>query len=409
MAVGETRFPAMPVIEGLRLGTAMAGIKKPGRRDLVVIEIAEGARVAGSFTLNAFCAAPVTVAKEHLAACQARGEGARLLVINTGNANAGTGQAGLRDARATCAELARLAGVPEDGVLPFSTGVIGEPLPMERLLGGLSPALDALGADGEAWQQAGEGILTTDTRPKGASVTLELGERTVTINGISKGSGMIKPNMATMLAFVATDAAIEQELLDSLLRETVNRSFNCITVDGDTSTNDACMLIATGRGATVASDEEIAVFRNGLQRVMTELAQAIVRDGEGATKFVTLQVQEAASREEALDVAFTVAHSPLVKTALFASDANWGRILAAVGRAPVRDFDVERVIIDLGDVRLVENGGRAAGYTEEQGSRVMRESEIVIRIALGRGEESATVWTTDLSHEYVSINADYRS
>ncbi|MCE8032373.1 bifunctional glutamate N-acetyltransferase/amino-acid acetyltransferase ArgJ [Billgrantia tianxiuensis] len=409
MAVGETRFPAMPVIEGLRLGTAMAGIKKPGRRDLVVIEIAEGARVAGSFTLNAFCAAPVTVAKEHLAACQARGEGARLLVINTGNANAGTGQAGLRDARATCAELARLAGVPEDGVLPFSTGVIGEPLPMERLLGGLSPALDALGADGEAWQQAGEGILTTDTRPKGASVTLELGERTVTINGISKGSGMIKPNMATMLAFVATDAAIEQELLDSLLRETVNRSFNCITVDGDTSTNDACMLIATGRGATVASDEEIAVFRNGLQRVMTELAQAIVRDGEGATKFVTLQVQEAVSREEALDVAFTVAHSPLVKTALFASDANWGRILAAVGRAPVRDFDVERVIIDLGDVRLVENGGRAAGYTEEQGSRVMRESEIVIRIALGRGEESATVWTTDLSHEYVSINADYRS
>ncbi|MDX5434449.1 MAG: bifunctional glutamate N-acetyltransferase/amino-acid acetyltransferase ArgJ [Halomonas sp.] len=409
MAVGETRFPAMPVIEGLRLGTAMAGIKKPGRRDLVVIEIAEGARVAGSFTLNAFCAAPVTVAKEHLAACQARGEGARLLVINTGNANAGTGQAGLRDARATCAELARLAGVPEDGVLPFSTGVIGEPLPMERLLGGLSPALDALGADGEAWQQAGEGILTTDTRPKGASVTLELGERTVTINGISKGSGMIKPNMATMLAFVATDAAIEQELLDSLLRETVNRSFNCITVDGDTSTNDACMLIATGRGATVASDEEIAVFRNGLQRVMTELAQAIVRDGEGATKFVTLQVQEAVSREEALDVAFTVAHSPLVKTALFASDANWGRILAALGRAPVRDFDVERVIIDLGDVRLVENGGRAAGYTEEQGSRVMRESEIVIRIALGRGEESATVWTTDLSHEYVSINADYRS
>ncbi|MCE8020085.1 bifunctional glutamate N-acetyltransferase/amino-acid acetyltransferase ArgJ [Halomonas sp. MCCC 1A11036] len=409
MAVGETRFPAMPVIEGLRLGTAMAGIKKPGRRDLVVIEIAEGARVAGSFTLNAFCAAPVTVAKEHLAACQARGEGARLLVINTGNANAGTGQIGLRDARATCAELARLAGVPEDSVLPFSTGVIGEPLPMERLLGGLSPALDALGAGDEAWRQAGEGILTTDTRPKGASVTLELDGRTVTINGISKGSGMIKPNMATMLAFVATDAAIEQKLLDSLLRETVDRSFNCITVDGDTSTNDACMLIATGRGATVASDEEVAVFRNGLQRVMTELAQAIVRDGEGATKFVTLQVQEAASREEAREVAFTVAHSPLVKTALFASDANWGRILAAVGRAPVRDFDVEQVTIDLGDVRLVENGGRAAGYTEEQGSRVMREAEIVIRIALGRGAESATVWTTDLSHDYVSINADYRS
>ncbi|MCE8012203.1 bifunctional glutamate N-acetyltransferase/amino-acid acetyltransferase ArgJ [Billgrantia desiderata] len=409
MAVGETRFPAMPVIEGLRLGSAMAGIKKPGRRDLVVIEIPAGARVAGSFTLNAFCAAPVTVAKQHLAECHGRGEGARLLVINTGNANAGTGETGLRDARATCAELARLAGVPADSVLPFSTGVIGEPLPMERLLAGLPQALETLSGDSAAWQQAGEGILTTDTRPKGASVTLEMGEHTVTINGISKGSGMIKPNMATMLAFVATDANIEQALLDALLRETVDRSFNCISVDGDTSTNDACMLIATGRGATVASDEQVAIFRNGLQRVMTELAQAIVRDGEGATKFVTLQVQEAATREEALDVAFTVAHSPLVKTALFASDANWGRILAAVGRAPLHDFDVGRVTIDLGDVRLVEQGGRAASYTEEDGSRVMREEEIVIRIALGRGEEGATVWTTDLSHDYVSINADYRS
>ncbi|MCE8024947.1 bifunctional glutamate N-acetyltransferase/amino-acid acetyltransferase ArgJ [Billgrantia aerodenitrificans] len=409
MAVGETRFPAMPVIEGLRLGTAMAGIKKPGRRDLVVIEIPEGAKVAGSFTLNAFCAAPVTVAKQHLAECQARGEGARLLVINTGNANAGTGETGLRDARTTCAELARLAGVPAESVLPFSTGVIGEPLPMERLLAGLPQALESLSADAGAWQQAGEGILTTDTRAKGASVTLEMGERTVTINGISKGSGMIKPNMATMLAFVATDANIEQPLLDTLLRETVDRSFNCISVDGDTSTNDACMLIATGRGAAVASDEQVAIFRNGLQRVMTELAQAIVRDGEGATKFVTLQVQEAATREEALDVAFTVAHSPLVKTALFASDANWGRILAAVGRAPLHGFDVGRVTIDLGDVRLVEQGGRAASYTEEDGSRVMGEEEIVIRIALGRGDEGATVWTTDLSHDYVSINADYRS
>ncbi|WP_104202367.1 bifunctional glutamate N-acetyltransferase/amino-acid acetyltransferase ArgJ [Billgrantia saliphila] len=409
MAVGDTHFPAMPVIEGLRLGTAMAGIKKPGRRDLVVVEIPAGARVAGSFTLNAFCAAPVTLAKSNLAACQARGEAPRYLVVNTGNANAGTGEAGLRDARATCAELARLGGVTEEGVLPFSTGVIGEPLPMERLLSGLPAALESLDASDAAWRQAGEGILTTDTRPKGASVTLELGDRTVTINGISKGSGMIKPNMATMLAFVATDADIEQTLLDTLLRETVDRSFNCITVDGDTSTNDACMLIATGRGAQVVDDEEVAVFRNGLQRVMTELAQAIVRDGEGATKFVTLQVVDAASREEALDVAFTVAHSPLVKTALYASDANWGRILAAVGRAPLADFDVARVTIDLGDVRLVEHGGRAAGYTEEQGSRVMGQEEITIRIALGRGEEGATVWTTDLSHDYVSINADYRS
>ncbi|PMR72244.1 bifunctional glutamate N-acetyltransferase/amino-acid acetyltransferase ArgJ [Billgrantia endophytica] len=409
MAVGETPFPAMPVIDGLRLGSAKAGIKTPGRRDLVVIEIPQGARVAGSFTRNAFCAAPVTVAKAHLAACIEHNGAARFLVINTGNANAGTGEVGLRDARNTCGELARLTGVAEDSVLPFSTGVIGEPLPMQRLLGGLPAALESLNDGAEAWLQAGEGILTTDTRPKGASVSLQMGNETVTINGIGKGSGMIKPNMATMLAFVATDAAIEQPLLESLLHETVDRSFNCITVDGDTSTNDACVLIATGRGADVASEEQVAIFRNGLQRVMTELAQAIIRDGEGATKFVTLQVNAAASREEALDVAFTVAHSPLVKTALFASDANWGRILAAVGRAPVKDFDVNRVVIDLGDIRLVEHGGRAAGYTEEAGSRIMKEEEITIRIDLGRGAESATVWTSDLSHDYVSINADYRS
>jgi len=409
MAVGESHFPVMPVIEGVRLGTAMAGIKKPDRRDLVVIEVPEGARVAGTFTRNAFCAAPVTVAREHLAASMARASAPRFLVINTGNANAGTGETGLGDARATCAELAKLAGVAAESVLPFSTGVIGEPLPMARLLGGLPAAVESLDGSAEAWRLAGEGILTTDTRPKGASVTVEMGERTVTINGIAKGSGMIQPNMATMLAFVATDAAIEQPLLETLLRETVDRSFNCITVDSDTSTNDACLLIATDRGAGVASEEEIAVFRNGLQRVMTELAQAIIRDGEGATKFVSLQVNEATSREEALAVAFTVAHSPLVKTALYASDANWGRILAAVGRAPVADFDVAKVVIDLGDVRLVQNGGRAPGYTEEAGSAVMAREEIAIRIALGRGAESATVWTSDLSHDYVSINADYRS
>ena len=264
-------------------------------------------------------------------------------------------------------------------------------------------------ASGAGWASAGEGILTTDTRPKGASVTVPLGDEAVTLNGISKGSGMIKPNMATMLAFVATDAAIAPALLDGLLRETVERSFNCITVDGDTSTNDACMLIATGRGAAIDDDERLAVFREALERLMIELAQAIVRDGEGATKFVGLQVDGAVSRQEALDVAFTVAHSPLVKTALAASDANWGRILAAVGRAPVENFDVERVVIDLGDVRLVENGGRAAGYTEEAGSAVMAREEIAIRIDLGRGERSATVWTTDLTREYVAINADYRS
>lgn len=409
MAVGDTQFPEMPVIEGMRLGTAMAGIKKPGHRDLVVIEIAEGARVSGVFTRNAFCAAPVTVARERLAGRAAQGAGAHYLVINTGNANAGTGEPGLRDARTTCAELARLAGVDEQSVLPFSTGVIGEPLPMERLLAGLPAALQALDDGPRAWFEAGEGILTTDTRAKGASVSVALGSQTVTINGIAKGSGMIRPDMATMLAFVATDAALEQDLLDQLLRDAVERSFNCITVDSDTSTNDACLLISTGRGAVVADESDLTIFRNGLQRVMTELAQAVVRDGEGATKFVTLQVDEARSRREALDVAFTVAHSPLVKTALYASDANWGRILAAAGRAPVEDFDVNRVTIDLGEVRLVEQGGRAPGYTEEAGSAVMAREEIVIRIALGRGEQSATVWTSDLSHDYVTINADYRS
>ncbi|MGM0914091.1 MAG: bifunctional glutamate N-acetyltransferase/amino-acid acetyltransferase ArgJ [Pseudomonadota bacterium] len=405
MAVGDASFPAMPAIPGIRLGTAMAGIKKPGRRDLVVIESPEGARMAGTFTRNAFCAAPVTVAREHLAS----GEAPRYLVINTGNANAGTGEIGLRDARTSCAELARLAGVNAQSVLPFSTGVIGEPLPMERLLAGLPAALDSLDEGAAAWHQAGEGILTTDTRAKGASVILEIAGERVVINGIAKGSGMIQPNMATMLGFVATDASLEQELLDRLLRETVERSFNCITVDGDTSTNDACVLISTQRGPQVEGEEAIAIFRNGLQRVMTELAQAIIRDGEGATKFVTLQVDGATSRQEALDVAFTVANSPLVKTALYASDANWGRVLAAVGRAPVADFDVSRVTIDLGEVRLVEGGGRAPGYTEEAGSAVMGREEIPIRIALDRGGESATVWTTDLSHDYVSINADYRS
>ncbi|QJQ96398.1 MULTISPECIES: bifunctional glutamate N-acetyltransferase/amino-acid acetyltransferase ArgJ [Halomonadaceae] len=402
MAVGKAFFPAMPAIDGVRLGTAMAGIKKPGRRDLVVIEIAEGASVAGTFTRNAFCAAPVHVAKRHLGL-----DTPRYLVINTGNANAGTGDIGMRDAEASCAELARLAGVPGTTVLPFSTGVIGEPLPMERLLAGLPAALESLEARG--WEAAAQGILTTDTRPKGASRRLKIGGQQVTINGISKGSGMIKPNMATMLGFVATDAAIGQGLLERLLREGVERSFNCITVDSDTSTNDACMLIATGRGASISTEEQVALFRAALDEVLMELAQAIIRDGEGATKFVTLEVSEASSREEALEVAFTVAHSPLVKTALYASDANWGRILAAVGRAPLEAFDVSQVVIELGDVRLVEHGGRAASYTEEAGSTVMAGEEIVIGIRLGRGESSATVWTSDLSHDYVSINAEYRS
>lgn len=409
MAVGMKPFPEMPPLDGVRLGTAMAGIKKPNRRDVVVIELPNTSTVAGVFTRNAFCAAPVTVAKAHLQRAAEHSEAARYWLINTGNANAGTGQAGRQDALESCQALAQQVGVSDYAVLPFSTGVIGEPLPMPRLLDGIPLALEGMASDSQAWQHAAEGILTTDTRPKGASVTLALGDSEIVINGIAKGSGMIKPNMATMLGFVITDAAIEPALLSQLLHETVERSFNCITVDSDTSTNDACMLAATGTGSRVESEAHIDIFRNGLQRVMTELAQSIIRDGEGATKFVTLQVNEARTRQEALDVAFTVAHSPLVKTALYASDANWGRILAAVGRAPVDAFDVAKVTIDLGDVRIVENGGRAPGYTEEAGSRVMAEDEITIQINLGRGEEDTTVWTSDLSHDYVSINADYRS
>ncbi|MGM0542797.1 MAG: bifunctional glutamate N-acetyltransferase/amino-acid acetyltransferase ArgJ [Pseudomonadota bacterium] len=409
MAVGEMPFPTMPSLEGVRLGTAMAGIKKPDRRDVVVIELPETSTVAGVFTRNAFCAAPVTVAKAHLKHAAEAGDGHRYWLINTGNANAGTGEAGYQDALQSCATLAREAGVKDAAVMPFSTGVIGEPLPMAQLLDGIPEAFANRAGDSQAWQHAAEGILTTDTRPKGASVRVVMGEREVVINGIAKGSGMIRPDMATMLAFVVTDAAIEPSLLERLLRETVDRSFNCITVDSDTSTNDACMLAAAGTGARVESEAQVDIFRNALQRVMTELAQSIIRDGEGATKFVTLQVDQAQSRQEALDVAFTVAHSPLVKTALYASDANWGRILAAVGRAPVDAFDVNRVIIELGDVRLVEDGGRAKGYTEAAGSKVMAEDEITIRISLGRGDEAATVWTSDLSHDYVSINADYRS
>lgn len=409
MAVGKSPFPVMPPLAGVRLGSAMAGIKKPGRRDVVVFELPESAAVSGVFTRNAFCAAPVTVAKAHIERCRENGQSPRYWLVNTGNANAGTGKQGLQDAYASCKALAEQAGVAEHQVLPFSTGVIGEPLPMERLLAGLAPALDSKAENSQAWQQAGEGILTTDTRAKGASITLDVSGGTITINGITKGSGMIKPNMATMLGFVVTDATVEQSLLDRLLRETVDASFNCITVDSDTSTNDACLLAATGMGAAVANDADITLFRDALQQVMTTLAQAIIRDGEGATKFVTLQIDGAMSRQEALDVAFTVAHSPLVKTALYASDANWGRILAAVGRAPVNNFDVDRVVIDLADVRLVEDGGRASGYTEEAGSAVMAQEEITIRISLGRGDESATVWTSDLSHDYVTINADYRS
>ncbi|UTV87236.1 bifunctional glutamate N-acetyltransferase/amino-acid acetyltransferase ArgJ [Cobetia amphilecti] len=407
MAVGPSTFPAdMPAIAGFQIGVAEAGIKKPGRRDLVIMALEAGARLAGTFTRNAFCAAPVHVAREHLTAGV---EGPRYLVINTGNANAGTGEQGMTDARATCQALAEIAGCDAKAVLPFSTGVIGEPLPMDRLTAALPTAFANLG-EGD-WSAAAHGIMTTDTRPKGSWRTLALSNgESVTLAGVSKGSGMICPNMATMLGFVATDAdlAIDQAALDAMLRRVVVKSFNSITVDSDTSTNDACMLAVTGQAGRVEGEDLIA-FEAALAEVMLELAQAIIRDGEGATKFVTIEVSEARSQEEARAVGFTVAHSPLVKTALYASDANWGRILAAVGRAPLEELDVTGVAITLNGVTIVEQGGRADSYTEAAGSAAMAEEELVIGIRLGRGQQEARIWTSDLSHDYVSINADYRS
>jgi len=396
----------MPAIAGFQIGVAEAGIKKPGRRDLVIMALEAGSSLAGTFTRNAFCAAPVHVAREHLTAGV---EGPRYLVINTGNANAGTGDQGMTDARATCQALAEIAGCDAKAVLPFSTGVIGEPLPMDRLTAALPTAFANLG-EGD-WSAAAHGIMTTDTRPKGSWRTLALSNgESVTLAGVSKGSGMICPNMATMLGFVATDAdlAIDQAALDAMLRRVVVKSFNSITVDSDTSTNDACMLAVTGQAGRVEGEDLIA-FEAALAEVMLELAQAIIRDGEGATKFVTIEVSEARSQEEARAVGFTVAHSPLVKTALYASDANWGRILAAVGRAPLEELDVTGVAITLNGVTIVEQGGRADSYTEAAGSAAMAEEELVIGIRLGRGQQEARIWTSDLSHDYVSINADYRS
>ena len=408
MAVGApSRFP-LAAVAGVRLGVARAGIRKPGRRDLVILELAAGSRVAARFTRNAFCAAPVTLAREHLAALP---EGIRYLLVNTGNANAGTGARGMDDARACCRELARLVGVPEQSVLPVSTGVIGEPLPVERVLGGMPEALAAL--DAAAWETAAEGIMTTDTRPKGASRTVQIGTTTVSVSGIAKGAGMIKPDMATMLAFVATDAAVARPLLESMVARAVDGSFNCITVDGDTSTNDACVLVATGAAGSpeiaTADDPAAALLERAVGEVCLELAQAIIRDAEGATKFVSVAVRGGADTAECRRVAYAVAESPLVKTALFASDPNWGRILAAVGRAGVPELDVERVGICLDDVVIVSNGARDPAYTEEAGQRVMAGEEIGITIDLARGEASATVWTTDLSHDYVRINAEYRT
>jgi glutamate N-acetyltransferase/amino-acid N-acetyltransferase len=408
MAVGPGNLLPLQVVPGVRLGTVPAGIKKPGRKDLVLIEVAPDTRCAAVFTRNAFCAAPVTVAREHLQSCSHQ---PRYLLINTGNANAGTGAAGIAAARDCAAAVAAVVGVEPQCVLPFSTGVIGEPLPVQKIVEAIPASYAALTAEG--WMDAAQGILTTDTRPKALSVTFHCAGRDYVVTGIAKGAGMIRPNMATMLAFLATDAAVEAPLLQEMLGELVERSFNRITIDGDTSTNDACLLLATGKaGNQVITDKTsdlYAALCDAVEQVCIELAHGIVRDGEGASKFVTVAVNGGKTEAECLDVAYTIAHSPLVKTALFASDPNWGRLLAAIGRSDVPDLEVERVALYLNDVLIAEGGCRAASYTEAQGAAAMASEEITIRVELDRGDASAAVWTTDFSYDYVRINAEYRT
>ena len=407
MAVGDYDFPNLSEVPGIRVSATAAGIKYRDRDDMVLVEIAEGGSVAGVFTKNRFCAAPVTLCKEHLAS----GQGIRYLVINSGNANACTGEQGMADAVSTCEQVAESSGVSAKQVLPFSTGVIGEPLPFERLASAVPALVDGLSAD--SWPQIAKAIMTTDTRPKGASVELQWQGETIVINGIAKGAGMIKPNMATMLAYVATNAAIAQPLLDRWVKQLADASFNRITIDGDTSTNDSCILMASGKTPLPAIEDETSDFAKALYasllEVFQKLAKSIVADGEGATKFVTIDVESASSSDEALKVAYAVAHSPLVKTALFASDPNWGRIVAAIGYAGIDDLDQHQVDVYIGDVQIVANGGRHPEYTEEAGQAVFDQSSIVIRILLNRGKVTETLWTTDLSHEYVTINAEYRT
>ena len=408
MAVGDDSYGPLHSVPGVRLGTISAGIKTAGRKDLVLIEVAENTQCAAVFTRNAFCAAPVTVARENLQRCAHQ---PRYLLINTGNANAGTGSAGIEAARTSVQTVASAAGVDVSTVLPFSTGVIGEPLPVERLTQAVPAAFAALSAEG--WAAAAEGILTTDTRPKAHSVRFSCHNQNYVVTGIAKGSGMIRPNMATMLAFIATDMAVEKTLLQALLAQLTDRSFNRITVDGDTSTNDACVLLATGEaGNTPVNDVHCDLYHalhDAVEEVCISLAHSIVRDGEGASKFVTVQINGGRSEAECLEVAFTIAHSPLVKTALFASDPNWGRLLMAIGRADIPKLDVESVRLYLNEVLIAEGGCRATSYTEEQGVVAMAPEEIVIRVELGRGAATAAVWTTDFSYDYVRINAEYRS
>ncbi len=393
-------------VKGIRLGAAEAHVRKPNRKDVLVIELAAGSRIAGVFTQNRFCAAPVVLCKEHLA----KGGDIRALLVNTGNANAGTGEDGLRNARQTCVALAELMECTPEQILPFSTGVIMESLPVERIVAGLPNSLQDLQED--HWLRAAETIMTTDIVAKGTSRQISLNGKTVTITGISKGSGMIHPNMATMLGYIATDAVISQPALDSIIQYAVNRSFNCITVDGDTSTNDALVLIATGQSELpeiIEGSAEFHLMRDAITEVAIELAQAIVRDGEGATKFMTIQVQGGCDEAECRKIAYAIAHSPLIKTAFFASDPNLGRILAAIGYAGVGDLDVNALKLYLGDFLVAEHGGRAASYEEAQGAAVMKEPEITVRVDLGRGDADVTIWTCDFSYDYVKINADYRS
>ncbi len=410
MAVGLSEPDKILPVAGIKLASVAAGIKKNGQHDLVVFVFDEQATCAATFTQNAFCAAPVTLAKKHLSFRHTSQQTPRALLINSGNANAGTGAIGLQNASQSCQWLAEALQLSAEQILPFSTGVIGEQLPMPALQSGITQVVQKLSADN--WLSAATGIMTTDTVAKAVSKTLQLDGREITISGIAKGSGMVCPNMATMLAFIATDADIEADFLQQCLSDIVEDSFNAITVDGDTSTNDACVLVATATAKNKqlkedSSDKEI--FAVALNDVCQQLAQAIVRDAEGATKFVSVEVVQANSKNEAKNVAYTVAHSPLVKTALFASDPNWGRILAAVGRAGVEQLDVTGVNIYLDNVCIVQSGAVDADYTEEKGQSVMNQEEITIRIELGRGDHSASIWTSDLSYEYVRINSEYRS
>ncbi len=405
MAVGlSAELPELVLVSGVRWGVAKAGIKYAGRYDVALLEIAEGATTAAVFTRNAFCAAPVHVARKNLATTPPR-----YLLINSGNANAGTGEAGMAAAEQSCHAVAGAMACQDAEVLPFSTGVIGVLLPVDKIAASLDQARESLSEDG--WSAAARAIMTTDTVPKGISRQVEIDGKTVTVTGIAKGSGMIRPDMATMLAYVATDAGVGADALQALLQQTADASFNSVTVDGDTSTNDACVLVATGRSGVELSFEHpgFAMFASAVLEVCQYLAQAMVRDGEGATKFVTMDVRGGSSVAECREVAYTVAHSPLVKTALFASDPNWGRILAAVGRAGLTDLDVSKIDIFLGDVCIVRAGGCDDAYTEEAGQAEMDKEEITIRVELGRGSAEATVWTTDLSYDYVKINAEYRS